>query len=215
MMTVMYILFMTRVMYNVKWILKRRAPVRVTREQAAAHRERILDVAGTLFRERGFDGIGVADIMRQAGLTHGGFYGHFKSKEDLAAEITARVLNRKGWPERLTGIPNPSFGEVVRKYLSPKHRQDAGHGCLLAALGSDVVRQPRSVRRAFTDGLRLRVKALQELLPGRSVARRQKALATMAGLVGALMLARAVDDPELSDEILDAAASTFAPSQRA
>jgi TetR/AcrR family transcriptional repressor of nem operon len=100
-----------------------------------------LDVAGTLFRERGFDGIGVADMMKQAGLTHGGFYGHFRSKDDLAAEITARVLGRKGWPERLTGTPNPSFAEVVRKYLSPGHREDAGHGCLLAALGSDVVRQ--------------------------------------------------------------------------
>ena len=187
--------------------------MRVTREQAAAHRERILDVAGTLFRERGFNGIGVADIMKQAGLTHGGFYGHFKSKDGLAAEITARVLGRKGWPERLTGTPNPSFAEVVRKYLSPRHRDDAGHGCLLAALGSDVVRQPRSVRRAFTDGLRLRVKALQELLPSRSAARRQKALATMAGLMGALILARAVDDPQLSDEILDAAASTFGRSR--
>ena len=187
--------------------------MRVTREQAAAHRERILDVAGTLFREQGFDGIGVADIMKQAGLTHGGFYGHFKSKDRLAAEITARVLGRKGWPERLTGTPNPSFAEVVRKYLSPRHREDAGQGCLLAALGSDVVRQPRSVRRAFTDGLRLRVKALQELLPSRSAARRQKALATMAGLVGALILARAVDDPQLSDEILDAAGSTFARSR--
>ena len=69
--------------------------MRVTREQAAAHRERVLDVAGTLFRERGFDGIGVADLMKQAGLTHGGFYGHFKSKEDLAAEITARVRSRR------------------------------------------------------------------------------------------------------------------------
>jgi TetR/AcrR family transcriptional regulator, transcriptional repressor for nem operon len=204
---------MTRIMYNVKWFRERRVPVRVTREQAAAHREKILDVAGTLFRERGFDGIGVADIMKQAGLTHGGFYGHFKSKDDLAAEITGRVLGRPGWLERLTGTPKPSFAEVVREYLSPRHREDAGRGCLLAALGSDVVRQPRSVRRAFTDGLRLRVKVLQELLPGRSAARRQKALATMAGLVGALILARAVDDPQLSDEILDAATSTLAQSR--
>ncbi len=197
-------------MYNVKWILKRGASVRVTREQAAAHREKILDVAGTLFRERGFDGIGVADIMKQAGLTHGGFYGHFGSKEDLAAEITARVLGREGWPQRMTGTPNPTFAEVVRKYLTPRHREDAGHGCLFAAVGSDVVRQPRSVRRAFTDGLRLRIKELQELLPGRAAARRQKAVATMVGLVGALILARAVDDPTLSNEILDAAATTFA-----
>jgi len=184
--------------------------VRVTREQAAANREKILEVAGTLFRERGFDGIGVADIMKRAGLTHGGFYGHFSSKDDLAAEITERVLTREGWLERLTGTANPSVGDVVRNYLSPRHRDDAGHGCLFAALGSDVVRQPRSVRRAFTEGLRLRVDALRRLLPGRSAAaRRQRALATMAGLVGALMLSRAVDDPKLSDDILEAAAATF------
>jgi TetR/AcrR family transcriptional repressor of nem operon len=211
MMIVMY-LFMTFIMYSVKRIGKG-CTVRVTREQAAAHREKILDVAGTLFRKRGFNGIGVADIMKQAGLTHGGFYGHFESKEDLAAEITARVLGREGWPQRLTGTPNPSFAVVVRKYLSPRHREDAGHGCLFAALGADVVRQPRSVRRAFTDGFRLRIKELQELLPGRSAARRRNALATMAGLVGALILSRAVDDPRLSDEILEAAASTFARSR--
>ena len=77
--------------------------MRVTRERAAANREKILEVAGTLFREHGFDGIGVADIMKRAGLTHGGFYGHFASKGDLAAEITTRVLGREGWMQRLTG----------------------------------------------------------------------------------------------------------------
>lgn len=187
--------------------------MRVTREQAAANREKILDVAGALFRERGFDGIGLADIMKRAGLTHGGFYGHFASKDDLAAEITSRVLGRPGWMERLTGTEKPSFAAVVRQYLSPRHRDDPGRGCLFAALGSDVVRQPRSVRRAFADGLRLRVEALSRLVPARSAAaRRQKALATMAGLVGALILSRAVDDPKLSDEILEAAAASLGRS---
>jgi len=180
--------------------------VRVTREQAEANRQKILEVAGTLFRERGYDGIGVADIMKRAGLTHGGFYGHFPSKDELAAEITARVLGREGWLERLTGKPNPSAREVVGSYLSPRHRDDPGRGCLIAALGSDVPRQPRPVRRAFTEGLRHRVEVLKQLMPGRSpAAKRRKALATLAGLVGALTLARAVDDPQLSEEILDAA----------
>jgi len=179
----------------------------VTREQAEANRENILDVAGTLFRERGYDGIGVADIMKRAGLTHGGFYGHFASKDDLAAEITARVLEREGWLERLTGKPDPAIADVVRNYLSSRHRDDPGHGCLFAALGSDVVRQPRSVRHAFTEGLRKRVDMIRDLMPGRSAAgRRQKAIATMAGLIGALVLARAVDDPRLSNEILEATA---------
>ena len=203
---------MTCVMYNVKRIRKGWV-VRVTREQAAANREKILEVAGALFRERGFDGIGVAEIMERAGLTHGGFYGHFASKDDLAAEITARVLGRSGWMERLTGTQKPSFSDLVRQYLSPRHRDDPGRGCLFAALGSDVVRQPRSVRRAFTDGLRLRVDALARLAPGRSAAaRRQKSLATMAGLVGALILSRAVDDPKFSDEILEAAATSIGRS---
>ena len=81
--------------------------MRVTRKQAEANREKVLDVAGTLFRERGFDGIGVADIMKRAGLTHGGFYGQFASKDDLAAEATARVLKNPGWQERLTGKRTP------------------------------------------------------------------------------------------------------------
>src|SRR5437773_6080996 len=160
---------MTHIMYSVTQA-RRGVPVRVTRERAAANREKILEIAGTLFRERGYDGIGVADIMKRAGLTHGGFYGHFPSKDDLAAEITARVLGREGWLERLTGSANPSLTDVVRKYLTRRHRDDAGHGCLLAALGSDVVRQPRSVRRAFTDGLRRRVVVLRQLVPGRSAA---------------------------------------------
>jgi TetR/AcrR family transcriptional repressor of nem operon len=181
----------------------------VTREQAEINREKILEVAGTLFRERGYDGIGVVDIMKRAGLTHGGFYGHFASKDGLAAEITSHVLGRERWLERLTGSPNPSLSDVVRKYLTPRHRDDAGHGCLLAALGADVARQPRSVRHAFTEGLRGRLDALAHVLPGRAAARRRKALATMAGLVGALVLSRAVDDPELSNEILDATAATL------
>jgi len=88
--------------------------VRVTRKQAEANREKVLDVAGTLFRERGFEGIGVADIMKRAGLTHGGFYGQFASKDDLVAETTERVLKNPRWQERLTGKTNPSFAEVVR-----------------------------------------------------------------------------------------------------
>jgi TetR/AcrR family transcriptional repressor of nem operon len=97
--------------------------------------------------------------------------------------------------------------------LSTRHRDDPGRGCLLAAVGSDVARQPRSIRRAFTEGFRTRVDAVLKLMTGRSAAaRREKALATMAGLVGALVLSRAVDDPRLSEEILEAAAAAFSRS---
>ncbi len=190
--------------------------MRVTREQAAANREKILEVAGTLFRERGYDGIGVADIMKRAGLTHGGFYGHFPSKDELAAEITSRVLGREGWLERLTGKPHATMADFVRSYLAPRHRDDPGRGCLFAALGADVPRQAKPVRRAFTEGLRGRLDAIRDLMPGRTAAaRRRKALATMSALVGGLILSRAVDDPELSDEILDATAASLLPSRTA
>src|ERR1051325_2856542 len=122
--------------------------------------------------------------MKRVGLTHGGFYGHFASKDDLAAEMTARVLGRQGWMARLARTANPSFDAVARGYRTPQHRDNAGRGCLFAALASDVQRRPRPVRRAFTEGFRSRVEALRKLLPGRSAAAaRQKALATMAGLV--------------------------------
>src|SRR3982074_780061 len=119
----------------------RSTSMRVTRQQAAANREKVLHVAGTLFRQHGFDGIGVADIMRRAGLTHGGFYGHFPSKDDLAAEACARGVRKEGGAGRLTGPANPWFGGLIRSYLSARHRDDPGHGCLLAALGSDTARQ--------------------------------------------------------------------------
>jgi TetR/AcrR family transcriptional repressor of nem operon len=187
--------------------------MKVSREKAAEHRERIIDAAGALFRVKGFDGIGVADIMKRAGLTHGGFYGHFASKDDLAAEITARVLGREGWQRRLTGKPNPTIDEVVRGYLTPEHRDNTGRGCLFAALATDVARQPKSVRHAFTQGLLLRVEGFKNLVRGRSAeAKRQKALATLSGLIGALVLSRAVDDEQLSDEILEAAAATLGRS---
>src|SRR5688572_26849623 len=111
--------------------------MKVSREQAALNRERILEVAAQLFRERGFDGIGVADLMKEAGLTHGGFYGHFSSKEELIAEASARALTStfallSKQAERGAGDP---LSAVADTYLSSRHRDDPGTGCLLAALG--------------------------------------------------------------------------------
>src|SRR5437868_500885 len=157
--------------------------MKVTRAQAAANREKILEAASTLFRKHGFDGIGVADIMKAAGLTHGGFYGHFTSKEELAAEACAHV-RRDPWVSWKDAPPEERLEGIVRSYLTPRHRDDRTHGCLFAALGSDIGRQPRAVRRAFTERFRSRIEILRTLVPGRSAAaRRHKALATMAGLV--------------------------------
>ena len=181
--------------------------MKVTKEQAAQNRERIVEVAAQLFRERGFEGIGVADLMKQAGLTHGGFYGHFSSKDDLIAEASARALTRSlallsNLPERPSGDP---LSAIAGAYLTNKHRDDPGTGCLLAALGTDVSRQGPAVRRAATDHLRSAFDLVAKLVRGTSkAARRQKAISTYATLVGAMVLARAVDDRALSQEILDA-----------
>jgi len=163
-----------------------------------------------LFRKHGFDGIGVADIMKAAGLTHGGFYNQFGSKEALAAEACAHVSSDP-WAAWMEAPPERRLEGIVRNYLTPRHRDNRAQGCLFASLGSDVGRQPRSVRRAFTERVRAKIDLLRLAIPGRSAAaRREQALGTLAGLVGALMLSRAVDDPALSDEILEAAANTLA-----
>ena len=190
--------------------------MKVSREQAARNRERIVETAAQLFRERGFEGIGVADLMKEAGLTHGGFYGHFSSKEDLIAEASARALMRS--LARLTKVAERAPGDpllaVAEAYLTSRHRDHPGAGCLLAALGPDVSRQGPAVRRCVTDYVRAAVDLLATLVPGTSkAARRQKAISTYATLVGAMVMARAVDDRALSQEILDAGlASVKAPS---
>jgi TetR/AcrR family transcriptional regulator, transcriptional repressor for nem operon len=181
--------------------------MKVSREQAAQNRERILDAAAQLFRERGFEGIGVADLMKEAGLTHGGFYGHFSSKDDLIAQASARELTRSlahwsKFAERASGDP---LSAVADAYLTRSHRDNPGAGCVLAALGPDVSRQGSPVRSAVTDYVRSTVDLLTKLVPGKfKAARRQKAISTYATLVGAMVLARAVDDRAFSQEILDA-----------
>jgi TetR/AcrR family transcriptional repressor of nem operon len=181
--------------------------MKVSREQAAQNRERIVEAAAQLFRERGFDGIGVADLMKETGLTHGGFYGHVSSKDDLIAEASARALARSlalfsNLAER---APQDPLAAVVRGYLTSTHRDEPGTGCLLAAVGSDVSRQGPAVRRAVTDHIRSAAELLTKLVSGKSrAARRQKAISSYATLVGAMVMARAVDDPELSQEILAA-----------
>jgi TetR/AcrR family transcriptional repressor of nem operon len=186
--------------------------MKVSRAQAAENRERILDVATRLFRERGIDGIGVSDLMQAAGLTHGGFYGHFKSKEDLVAQACARAVSRmrQNWTnvvEQSTGDP---LEALAATYLTPKHRDGAGRGCPMAALGPEIARQGPTVRRAFTDELRPFLDYLSRIVQGSSGSiRRQKALAAYATLVGALVVSRTVDDPELSNEILSAVATTM------
>ena len=182
--------------------------MRVSRKKCAESRERILDVAAMLFREKGFDGIGVADIMKAAGLTHGGFYRHFGSKDDLAAQTVGIALeSTAAYLSRLfESAATQPLSALFDEYLSPQHRDDLGKGCPFAALSADIARQGESVRSAFTVGLEPILELLSNVVPGGSKAvRRREAIAILAQLIGTLLLARAVDDPALSDEILAAA----------
>ena len=181
--------------------------MRVSREKAAANRERIIDAAAGLFRAKGFGGIGVADIMKAAELTHGGFYGHFASKDDLVAQASRRSMARaaRNWRRVVAAAPSRPYAALLDHYLTARHRDDPGRGCAFAALGNDAARSGKTVRNAFAEGLQPLIETLTEAIPGRSKAvRRRKAVAAMASLVGALTLARAVGDEALSNEFLDA-----------
>ncbi len=180
--------------------------MRVSREKAAESRERILAAASRLFRERGIDAAGVDDVTRAAGLTHGGFYGHFDSKEALAAEAIERAMaaSAKRWRKLRHGMPaEEALNALLTGYLSPQHRDARGRGCPLSALGSEVARQPESVRRSFTKGLMEMLNVLEELVPDEEpVNRRNRSILTLAALVGATIMARAVENAELSNLIL-------------
>ncbi|MCJ2061511.1 TetR family transcriptional regulator [Methylobacterium sp. J-088] len=179
---------------------------RVSQEQARLNRQRVVEVAAALFRERGLHGVGVADIMAAAGLTHGGFYGQFANKEALAAE--AFDTARTGSKERLGGLD-----DLLANYLSLGHVQTPGKGCPLAALANDVAREPigSPVRARFTDGVRDLAAALAGLTPRAAKERHtQQTLATLATLVGAVVLARAVDDEALAKALLEAATASAA-----
>lgn len=181
--------------------------MRVSREKAAEHRDRIIEAAGALFREKGFGGIGVADIMKAAGMTHGGFYGHFASKDDLVAQACrqAMAVAIANWEKTAASDADNPFATLLARYLSPRHRDDPARGCVFAALGADAARSGPLVHDAFADGLEPLISLLAESAPeGSKAVRRRKAVAAMAGLVGALLLARAIGKRDLSDEILEA-----------
>jgi TetR/AcrR family transcriptional repressor of nem operon len=183
--------------------------MKVSKEQMAENRARILDAASALFRERGFAGIGVADLMKAAGLTHGGFYGHFATKEELMARASERALagSLGGWRRLVEQAPDDALRRIVRSYLSEAHRDHPEQGCTVAALGADVARQGPDVRASVTQGVDAHAELLAELMPGATAAQRERqAWFAYAALVGAVVLARALDDPAQSKAVLDAVA---------
>jgi TetR/AcrR family transcriptional repressor of nem operon len=186
--------------------------MRVSREQAAQNRERIVETAARLFREKGFDGIGVADLMKGAGLTHGGFYGHFESKEALLAEACGKAMQGsvQRWRNIVSEDPQQPVAALARAYLTMKHRDNPGRGCAVASLGPDVARVGAEVRQAVTDGTMAQIALLADALPsGTPEERRRQATTAYASMIGALILARAADDPETATRILNDVAATI------
>jgi TetR/AcrR family transcriptional repressor of nem operon len=179
--------------------------MRATRARTAENRARILGEASRQFRLRGFDGIGVAELMRGVGLTHGGFYGHFANKEELMAlacrQAVADMLD--DWRSRAEAASEHPLAAITDPYLSAAHRDRPDSGCLMAALGPEVARQSPQVRQAVTECLGDVLASLADRMPEADAgARRAAAIRTFASLVGGMVAARAVSDPALSDEIL-------------
>jgi TetR/AcrR family transcriptional repressor of nem operon len=184
--------------------------VRVSKEKSAENRRRVLTAAARLFRENGIDSSGVDAITERAGLTHGAFYSQFDSKEAVAAEAILLALDgsRHLFQHAAEGKNRrKALATIVDAYLACAHRDSPGDGCVIAALGPDIARQPNRVRDAFTRGLKKSLALLADLVPGQTGPRRyEEAMATLACLAGALILARAVNEAALSRRILEAAA---------
>jgi len=182
--------------------------MRVSRIQAAENRQTVINTASRLFREHGFDGIGLKDLMEAAGLTQGAFYKQFESKEDLAAQASRRALESASerWSAAIAENPDDPLGAVIAFYLSAGHREEKLDGCPVVALGSDAARQGASVKAAFEEGIKAYLEVLGPLLPktdGEDSNR--KAMVVLSTMVGAMTLSRAVNDPDLAQAFQNAA----------
>jgi TetR/AcrR family transcriptional repressor of nem operon len=175
--------------------------MKVTKAQSQENRSRIVETASALFREQGYDGVSVADLMAAAGLTHGGFYRHFGSKADLMAEAAGHGLDSK--MREYTGVDMAGF---VQSYLSREHRDSRGTGCTVAALAADAARQPEAVQARFATGIARMLAAVQQgavAAGADETSARALAIGQLSQMVGALVLSRACpDDAPLADEIL-------------
>ena len=190
---------------------------RVSRAEAESHREQITEASARLFRERGINGVSVADLMGAAGLTHGGFYGHFESKDALAGVAVARAFEQSAerWNKRIAAEPDDAARRavLVDKFLTHKSMKDVGMGCPSVSMAGDVAREPAAapIRTAYHDGLETLVQILASVEEGPDdAAKRRAALADFATLAGAMMLARATEGAPLSAEILAAARARLA-----
>jgi len=184
--------------------------MRISKEEAAANRAKVLAAAARLFREKGVDGIAVAELMQAAGLTHGGFYNHFESKEELAAaafrEAFGAAVSRV---ERQAAEADKRgreavFAHYVSRYLASDTRDAPGTSCPMATLGTDAARHGSQLRDAFAEGVRHYIEAFAKIMPGEAREQRAEAITVLSTLIGALTLSRACvgADDALADEVI-------------
>jgi len=198
--------------------IMRSSPVNTRAAAKEASHERIVQAAARAIRRSGYDGTGVADIMKEAGLTHGAFYAHFDSREAMLAEAADRAgaeSNAFGARVIAAAPAEQAFQALTQAYLSKEHLAGIETGCPVAALGSEMPRQAPEVRRAATR----RIKEMIDLVARQSPdwgqpGAHERALVTVATMVGTLMLARAVDDPALSESLRSAVLNRLAPADK-
>jgi TetR/AcrR family transcriptional repressor of nem operon len=179
------------------------AVMRYGKDQKQATRRRILEAAGRRFRQDGIDGAGVATLMSDAGLTNGGFYAHFTSKEDLVANVLADQLRAQRHSFDAQAPDRTGLEAFIRSYLSPQHRDQCADGCPSAALLDDIARRPAATRQLFTDELMGVIDDIAARLdPTDAEAARTDALTIFGMMIGTLQLARALTDRDLSDQLL-------------
>jgi TetR/AcrR family transcriptional repressor of nem operon len=171
--------------------------MKVSREQVSEHKTRVLDAAGRLFRENGFDNVSVSEIMKAAGLTHGAFYGHFASKEALVAEAIAHGVTPAPAAKRKPAT------EYADNYLSVAHRDNRAGGCNFAGLGTEAARGSPELRHAMTASVEQQIQRFADASPGKTAKEKRRAgIVAWSAMIGAVMLSRIVDDEKLSEEIL-------------
>lgn len=181
--------------------------MRYSPEQKAETHKQIVDAAAREFRSKGLQGIGIADLMSQVGLTHGGFYAHFKDRDALvveaadcaAADSFGRLIDAAESAPRGTEVE-----AILDFYLSPEHRDDYGFGCLLPALAADIARQSEAVKGAFTDSLKQNMNKVASYMPAHDAKNKLKqAMMIVSSMAGAVLIARAIKDPKLSNLLLN------------
>lgn len=182
--------------------------MRYSREHKQETHARIVRKASVRLREKGAHGIGVADLMKEAGLTHGGFYAHFPSRDALLMEAFAYAMDRstEHWRKLIEEIaPEKRLALIAESYLSMPHRDNPGHGCAIVALGAEIARESPKTRRAFSGKIEQMIGLMADQIAGvpRKAARKQ-AITTLVTMAGTLLLARVVGNVELSDEVLNA-----------